>query len=177
MESLKITKTKLDGVLLIIPPTIHEDFRGMYISTYHKQLYIDAGLPEFVEDDYCASYHGVLRGIHGDMKTYKICSCPYGRIYHVVVNNDPHSSQYLQWAAFFLSDMNRQQILIPPMFGNAYLVLSDWALFVYKQSHYYGGAEHQFTLNPFDPDLNIYWPITSPIMSERDKTAKFLSGI
>lgn len=171
---LKIEKTKLDGVLLIEPPTSYSDFRGSYVSTYNEQLYGEAGLPSFVEDDYCASYYGVLRGIHGDQSTYKLCSCPFGRIYHVVVNNDPTSPQHLQWTSFFLSDQNKQQVLIPPKFGNAYLVLSEWALFCYKQSQYYQGASNQFTLRWNDPKIGIYWPIPSPLLSERDANAPLL---
>lgn len=174
MENLLTHTTKLDGVMLIEPPTQFFDFRGAYIESYHKVLYTQAGCPEFVQDDYCASYINVLRGMHGDKTTWKLIHCPYGRIYHVVVNNDPNSPQYLQWAAFFLSDQNKQQVLVPPKFGNGYLVLSEWALFCYKQSSYYAGADQQFTLNFKDPKIGIYWPVTSPIVSERDATAPFL---
>ena len=51
----------------------------------------------------------------------------------VVVNNDPSSSQYRQWEAFTLSDTNRLQVLVPPNFGNGHLVMSERAIFHYKQ--------------------------------------------
>ena len=43
-NSLHIEKTKLDGVLLIIPPTVFEDFRGTYVETYNEETYRAAGI-------------------------------------------------------------------------------------------------------------------------------------
>jgi dTDP-4-dehydrorhamnose 3,5-epimerase len=87
-----------------------------------------------------------------------------------VVNNDPESNQYLQWASFTLSDVNRMQVLIPPKFGNGHQVLSDKAIFHYKQTTPYDRAS-QFTLYWNDPNLKIKWPIADPIISQRDEGA------
>ena len=172
---MKIEKTKLDGVLLISPSTSFSDFRGGYVEIYNQKVYEEAGITtQFVQDDVSISYQNVLRGIHGDNDTTKLCWCSYGRIYQIVVNCDPSSSQYLQWQSFLLSDETRQQVLIPPKFGNSFLVLSQVAAFSYKQSTYYQGAGKQFTLRWNDPKIHIYWPIVNPILSERDATAAFL---
>jgi dTDP-4-dehydrorhamnose 3,5-epimerase len=163
---MKVLETKLKGVLLITPPTIFEDFRGTYVETYNKELYNFA--PEFVQDDISISKKNVLRGIHGDYKTWKLISCLYGSFYLVVVNWNEYSPQFCQWDFFLLSDRNRKQVLIPPKFGNGHLVLSDLAIFHYKQSTYYDRSS-QFTLKWNDPYLNIKWPIKNPILSERDR--------
>lgn len=169
-HQIQISKTFLDGVLSIMPPTIFEDFRGAYIETYNKALYQSSGISmDFVEEDLSISYRNVLRGLHGEHDGgHKLCSCPYGRIYHVVVNNLPEHPQYHQWASFILTGENHQQILVPPGFGNGYLVLSEMAIFAYKQSNYYQGAERQFTLQHDDPALNIWWPVRNPIVTLRD---------
>lgn len=172
--SLKLEKTGLDGVLLITPPTVFEDFRGGYIETYNRDIYHASGITQdFCQDDVSWSERGVLRGIHGDQETWKLVSCLHGRFYLVVVNNDPASAQRHQWAAFTLSDSNRLQVLIPPKFGNGHLVLSDKAIFHYKQTSYYNRAG-QFTLRWDDPKLGIFWPETSPVLSERDAEAALL---
>jgi dTDP-4-dehydrorhamnose 3,5-epimerase len=163
---MQVLKTKLKGVLQIDPPTVFQDFRGTYIETYNKELYKFA--PEFVQDDFSISRENVLRGIHGDDKTWKLISCLWGKFYLVVVNYDDTSKQFKQWDSFVLSDINKQQVLIPPKFGNGHLVLSDAAIFHYKQSTYYDRAS-QFTLKWNDPTLKIKWPIENPILSERDK--------
>jgi len=168
MAALKVEKTKLDGVLVIHPPTQHEDFRGDYVETYNEELYRAAGIRDhFVQDDYATSSRHVLRGIHGDAKTVKLISCLYGVIYVVVVNNDAASPQRRQWQSFTLSDRNRLQVYIPAKFGNAYLVMSDTAVFHYKQNTYYD-RPGQFTIKWNDPAYGFWWPVRDPIVSERD---------
>ena len=166
---MEVTKTKLDGVLLITPPTIFQDFRGTYIETYNEQLYAEAGIRvRFVQDDISVSSRNVLRGIHGDRETWKLISCLYGQFYLVVVNWHDASPQFGKWESFVLSDENRLQVLVPPRFGNGHLVLSEVAIFHYKQSAYYNRAG-QFTLLWNNPKLNIEWPIRNPILSKRDE--------
>jgi dTDP-4-dehydrorhamnose 3,5-epimerase len=53
------------------------------------------------------------------------------------------------------------------MFGNGHLVLTDIAIFNYKQTTEYN-REGQFTILWNDPDLNIWWPTKNPILSRRD---------
>jgi dTDP-4-dehydrorhamnose 3,5-epimerase len=166
---MKVDKTPLDGVLLITPPTIFEDFRGQYVEIYNRVLYNEAGITvDFLQDDISMSTRNVLRGIHGDGETWKLVSCLHGKFYLVVVNNDPTSPQYRKWTSFTLSDTNRQQVLIPPKFGNGHVVLSDMAIFHYKQNTQYNRAG-QFTILWNDPSFDFWWPIHDPIVSRRDQ--------
>jgi len=167
---MKVESTKLAGVKLITPPTNFEDFRGTYVELYNETLYKEAGITvDFIQDDISTSYKHVLRGIHGDRDTYKLVSCLHGSFYLVVINNNP-GAQYREWEAFTLSDKNRLQVLIPPGFGNGHVVLTDIAIFHYKQNTCYDRAS-QFTLKWDDPSLNIWWPIANPILSRRDQDA------
>lgn len=173
-SALRVEGTKLDGVMQIHPPTQHEDFRGDYVETYNADLYRAAGIADtFVQDDYSTSYRHVLRGIHGDHCTVKLISCLFGSIYVIVANNDPMSSQYRQWQSFTLSATNRLQVYIPAKFGNSFLVMSDVAIFHYKQTAYYS-REGQFTIKWNDPAFNFWWPVTSPVLSERDSSSTLL---
>jgi dTDP-4-dehydrorhamnose 3,5-epimerase len=166
---MKVSETNLKGVLLIKPPTIFEDFRGIYLETYNEKIYREAGIKvKFVQDDISVSSQSVLRGIHGDQKTWKLISCLHGKFYLVVVNWDKSSTQFGQWESFVLSTSNRLQVLVPPRHGNGHLVMSKNAIFHYKQSTYYNRAA-QFTLLWNDSDLNIWWPIKNPIVSRRDQ--------
>jgi len=169
MDTIDIKKTKLDGVLLVSPPTNFEDFRGEYVEIYNRDIYQSAGITtDFIQDDISISSRYVLRGIHGDRQTTKLVSCLHGKFYLVVVNNIEGHPQYGQWDAFTLSDKNRLQVLIPAGFGNGHLVLSETAMFHYKQNSNYDRAS-QFTLGWNDPRLNIWWPIKTPILSRRDE--------
>jgi dTDP-4-dehydrorhamnose 3,5-epimerase len=161
--------TTLDSVRLIKPPTIFEDFRGHYVETYNERLYREAGIDQhFIQDDISVSRRHVLRGIHGDDKTWKLISCLQGSFYMVVINNDPQSPQYRKWTSFTLSETNRLQVLVPPKFGNGHLVMSEQAIFHYKQTTDYDRSG-QFTLIWNDPALNIWWPVQDPIVSVRDQ--------
>ena len=166
---MEVKNTSLAGVLLIQPPTVFEDSRGLYVETYNRQLYGDAGITvDFVQDDISISTQNVLRGIHGDNETWKLVSCLWGRFYLVVINWDESSPQWGKWESFVLSDQNHKQVLIPPKFGNGHVVLSEHAIFHYKQNTYYNRAA-QFTLRWDDPKLNIWWPVKNPILSQRDE--------
>jgi dTDP-4-dehydrorhamnose 3,5-epimerase len=168
MTSLHIASSKLDGVLVITPPTNFEDFRGSYVELYNEPIYRAAGIDQkFLQDDISTSTRNVLRGIHGDRQTWKMVSCLYGSFYLVVVNNDEKSDQYKQWTSFTLSDRNRLQVLIPPNFGNGHLVLSDSAIFHYKQTTEYDRSS-QFTIPWNDPSFTFWWPVPNPILSIRD---------
>ncbi len=168
MTALKVHETSLDGVLRIEPATRFEDFRGEYVELYNEVLFREAGISHrFIQDDISTSTAGVLRGLHGDPDTAKLIGCLHGKFYLVVVNWIPDSPQYRQWEAFTLSDRTRQQILVPPGFGNGHLVLSDWAMFHYKQTTTYDRGR-QFTIAWDDPDLNIFWPRAPSIVSRRD---------
>ncbi|OGV65307.1 MAG: dTDP-4-dehydrorhamnose 3,5-epimerase [Lentisphaerae bacterium RIFOXYA12_FULL_48_11] len=170
---IKANKTKLDGVLLIQLDSF-EDHRGEYVETYNEAEYRAAGIDiAFKQDDYSISKKNVLRGLHGDSETWKLITCPFGKLYLVVVNCVESSKDFGKWDAFVLSDRNHRQVLIPPKFGNGHLVLSDEAMFGYKQSSYYNPGT-QFSYKWNDPMFNIWWPVSNPILSRRDEAGMYL---
>lgn len=170
---MQISKTKLDGVLLL-KPEVFEDFRGQYVETYNEQFCRDNGINvKFVQDDISVSSQHVLRGIHGDAETWKLVSCMHGKFYLVVVNCDKESPNFGKWQSFVLSDVNRHQVLIPPKHGNGHVVLSETAIFHYKQNTYYN-PKGQFTYIWNDPQLKIWWPVKNPLISQRDEVGHFV---
>lgn len=170
---MEISEAKLEGVLLI-KPDIFEDHRGEYVETYNELLYNKNGINiKFVQDDISVSVRHVLRGIHGDSETWKLISCLSGKFYLVVVNCNSESKDFGKWQSFLLSDKNRLQVLVPPKHGNGHLILSDTAIFHYKQSSYYDPSK-QFTYKWDDPALNIWWPDKNPVLSMRDEVGHYV---
>ncbi len=163
---IKIEDTTLEGVKAITL-SVFEDFRGEYVETWNKDDYKVLGDIDFIQDDISVSSKHVLRGIHGDGRTSKLVSCLYGKFYLVVVNCDTESPEFGKWEGFTLSDRNRLQILIPPKHGNGHLVLSDTAIFHYKQNSNYDRAS-QFTYKWNNKKFDIWWPTYTPILSQRD---------
>ncbi|MEW5911536.1 MAG: dTDP-4-dehydrorhamnose 3,5-epimerase family protein [Thermodesulfobacteriota bacterium] len=170
---IKVSETKLKGVRSIAVDCF-EDHRGVYVETYNEQEYRNAGIDvDFIQDDISVSSKHVLRGLHGDQSTWKLISCLLGKFYLVVLNMDKESDQYGQWDSFVLSDRDYTQVLVPPKFANGHLVLSEKAIFHYKQSSYYH-PEDQFTIKWNDPEYKIWWPIDKPILSQRDQLGYFV---
>jgi dTDP-4-dehydrorhamnose 3,5-epimerase len=170
---IRVEKSKLDGVLLIHLDSF-EDHRGEYVETYNERDYQMAGIDvRFIQDDYSISNKHVLRGLHGDTETWKLITCPYGKLYLVVVNCIESSADFGKWESFTLSDRNHTQVLIPPHFGNGHLILSDAAMFSYKQSTFYD-PKAQFSYKWNDPRFNIWWPIKDPVLSRRDELGKYV---
>jgi len=163
-----IENTELEGVKKIIPTTF-KDHRGSYTEIYNKDFMIENKIDmDFVQDDISVSHKNVLRGIHGDLKTQKLVSCLYGEFQLIVVNNNSESKQFKKWQSFEVSFENKVQILIPPMFGNGHLVLSEFAIFHYKQNTQYD-RDSQFTIKWNDPTYKFKWYNNYPILSTRDK--------
>ena len=134
---MKISKTRLNGVLQIrLKP--FNDLRGTYLEIFNKKLFKNTKKKvNFIQDDISISRRNVLRGIHGDFKTWKLVTCLMGEFLLLVVNNKKKDKQFKKWQIFKLSDQNNLQILIPPGFGNAHYVKSKKAIFHYKQSTLY----------------------------------------
>lgn len=183
---MKVSKTKLEGVLLFKPEPF-EDFRGEYVELYNDKFYkevINDKLKDtvyrraaenlsFVEDDISTGSRGVLKGIHGDNHTWKLVQCLFGKFYQVVVNRNPKSKDFGKWESFTLSSKNRLQVLIPPLYGNGHLVLSEYSIFHYKQSAYYDPSS-QFSIKWSDPAFKIWWPLKNPIISQRDEEGRYI---
>lgn len=175
---MEVLNTNLKDVLLF-KPYIHEDFRGQFIELYKDKDYKEAIKEKtgqeinFVEDNFSTSSKGVLRGIHGDNKTWKLIDCLRGNVYVVVVDCNNESKDYGKWQSFNLSEKNRHQILVPANYGLGHLVMSDEVFFHYKESAYYDPKIlKQFTYRFDDPRFNIWWPIKNPILSKRDDEVK-----
>ena len=150
-----------------------KDNRGYYWTSWKRNTIKNI---MFKHDKFSLSKKNVLRGLHGDYKTWKLVSCPYGKFLLVVVNCIKTSNSYLKWKSWILSHENGIQILIPPNFVNGHLCLSEECLFHYKLSYKgkYTVAKQQFSIKWNDPKLNINWHIKKPILSNRDKRSKLL---
>lgn len=172
-KELDINRSKKIPDILIIKPSMHWDIRGNIYTSYNKEIY-DELLPvnlSFIHDKFALSKYNVLRGLHGDTKTWKLVSCVYGKIYEVIVDMRPDSPTYKKWDAFTLDSKDYIQILIPPNFVNGYYVQSKEAVFHYKLAYHgkYIDAGEQITIPWNDPTLKIDWPCKDPILQTRDK--------
>ena len=169
---------KIDG-LMLLTPSVYEDLRGEFAATYTERDYVfydsTGQRIVFLEDDLAVSRYSVLRGLHGDKLTWKLIQCVAGEAYFVAADMRRTSSTYLNWEAFMLTESNHRQVLVPAGCASGMQCISSRCTIAYKQSRLYESADHQFSVRWDEPRLAIYWPISNPILSERDRTAPYLT--
>jgi dTDP-4-dehydrorhamnose 3,5-epimerase len=175
---MKVTQTKIPSVL-VFEPDAFGDVRGWFLETFSQKHYEQAGVKlSFVQDNVSYSAKNVLRGLHFQHphSQGKLVQVISGEVFDVAVDIRVGSPTFGQWVADNLSASNHKQIYIPPGFAHGFCVLSDTALFSYKCTDYYSPAgEGGILFN--DPDLNISWPVGSPIVSKKDAGCSRLRDI
>jgi dTDP-4-dehydrorhamnose 3,5-epimerase len=168
-NELEWSSTILPG-LIVIEPRIFVDHRGSFRELYKADRYRRAGIDcVFVQDNHSRSMRGVLRGLHYQTARpqAKLVSVVAGTIYDVSVDIRAGSRTRGRWVSFTLDSASGRQIFIPAGFAHGFCVLSDSAEVVYKCSDEYDPlAEGGIIWN--DPTLAIDWPISDPILSEKD---------
>ena len=167
---MKASRTELEGILLI-KPTVYMDSRGRFFESYEKKKYRALGIQEdFVQDNQSLSRKNVIRGPHyrTEPEQAKLVRVIRGEVFDVVIDIRKSSPTFGKWQGFVLSDSNFLQLYIPVGFAHGFCVLSDSAEFLYKVSEYYS-AEKEKGIIWNDPDIGIEWPISDPILSEKDQ--------
>ena len=174
---MKITKTKLEGVV-IIEPDVFGDNRGFFMESWNKKKMAEAGLDyDFVQDNHSKStVKGTLRGIHfqkSDNAQAKLVRCVKGAVLDVAVDLRRNSPTFKQWVGVELSEENKKQLLIPRGFGHGFVTLTDDVEFLYKADNYYK-SEADAGILWSDPEIGVEWGVDNPILSEKDKKNPFL---
>lgn len=174
---MKITKTKLEGVV-IIEPDVFGDNRGFFMESWNKKKMAEVGLDyDFVQDNHSKStVKGTLRGIHfqkGDKAQAKLVRCVKGAVLDVAVDLRRTSPTFKQWVGVELSEENKKQLLIPRGFGHGFVTLTNDVEFLYKADNYYT-PEADAGVRWNDPEIGVEWGVENPILSEKDKKNPFL---
>jgi dTDP-4-dehydrorhamnose 3,5-epimerase len=174
---MQIEKTSLPGVLLITP-RVFTDPRGFFFESYNQQKFRANGIDTvFVQDNHSKSARGTLRGLHFQLPPaaqVKLVRVVRGAIWDVVVDIRVGSPTFGQWFGVELSAENFRQIYIPIGFAHGFCVLSDEAEVLYKTSDFYSPS-HERGIIWNDPALNVGWPVTEPLLSQRDQCAGSLA--
>jgi len=174
---MKIIQTEIPDVLIIEPKVFGDDRGFFYESHNEKALKELAGISEtFVQDNHSRSAKNVLRGLHYQIQQPqgKLVRVVVGAVFDVAVDLRKTSKTFGQWVGTHLTAENKQQFWVPAGFAHGFVVLSDYAEFLYKTTNYYA-PQHERSLLWNDPDLAIAWPITEePILSAKDCAGKLL---
>jgi dTDP-4-dehydrorhamnose 3,5-epimerase len=171
---MQVRELSLEG-LKLISPDIFKDERGYFFESYRQDRYLDYGIDvAFVQDNHSYSYKNTIRGMHfqtfpGQAKLVRVVS---GKIFDVAVDIRKGSKTFGRWEGAILDSERSDQLFIPSGFAHGFCVLSEEAHVLYKVSNYYD-PETEKGFNYLDPTVGIEWPVTAPILSERDRNAPF----
>ena len=175
---MKILETSIPGVV-IVEPDVYGDQRGFFLELWRSSRYAELGLPKnFVQDNVSLSRQGVLRGLHCQYphSQGKLVTVLQGEVFDVAVDVRHGSPTFGAWEGVVLDGASKRQLYIPEGFAHGFCVLSDEALFMYKCTEIYK-PDTEFSIAWDDPDIGIEWPIQSPQLSEKDRSAPQLKDI
>jgi dTDP-4-dehydrorhamnose 3,5-epimerase len=175
---MKVVETNLPGCV-VIEPQVHGDARGFFYESFNAHKYTKLGLDvRFVQTNVSRSARGVLRGLHYQFPNPqgKLVNVLDGEVYDVAVDIRAGSPTYGRWAAAILSAENKRHFWIPPGFAHGFAVLSEFATFTYQCTTLYDHAADA-AIRWNDGDIAVDWPISSPLLSDKDQRAPFLREI
>ena len=88
MSYERVTPTNLAGVLLL-EPKVFSDERGFFLESFNQRDFEEAigKSVNFVQDNHSCSKHGILRGLHFQIRhpQGKLVRVTHGEVFDVVV--------------------------------------------------------------------------------------------
>ncbi len=171
---MKLTERKLKGVFEIDLEPV-EDSRGFFMRTYDDSLFENLGLNKrWVQENHSYSKKkGTLRGLHFQFPPYaetKLVRAVSGAIFMAFVDIRKGSPTLGKWESAVISMANRKMLYVPEGFGLGMCTLTDDCTLFYKMGNYYA-PESAGTIKWDDPDIGINWPVTKPVLSDKDSRA------
>ena len=175
---MQLKETGIAGLIEIIP-AIFKDDRGWFYEFYNENTFAKAGITaKFVQENTSFSKKGVIRGLHFQNAPHaqgKLVTVLQGKALDVVVDLRPDSKTFKSVYYCNLSSETRNMLMVPEGFAHGFAALED-TLFAYKCTNFYNkAAESGILWN--DPELNIKWPFTNPIVSEKDNVLSTLEEL
>ena len=161
--------------VVLLKPKVFGDERGFFMETFRQTEFEQhCGNYQFVQDNHSKSAHGILRGLHYQLRQPqgKLVRVTRGEVFDVAVDLRQSSPTFGQWVGECLSEDNKYQLWVPPGFAHGFLVTSPEAEFFYKCTDYYA-PDDEYGLIWNDPHIAIDWPEVEngPILSGKDSQA------
>lgn len=162
--------------LLIIEPKVFGDARGFFFESFNRKKFeqLTGHASNFVQDNHSCSAQHVLRGLHYQIKQpqAKLVRVVAGKVFDVAVDIRKSSPTFGRWVGSILSAENKQMFWIPEGFAHGFVVLSEYAEFLYKTTDYWA-PEYERSILWNDPDLAIDWQLNGslPLLSRKDQEA------
>lgn len=169
---MKVVPTKLYGVFIIETDSFEDD-RGVFIKTFHEDVFKEHGLAsDFKESFYSISKKGVIRGMHFHLPPKdhtKLVYVTKGSLLDVVLDIRKDSPTYGEYLTTELTGNNHTMVYIPTGCAHGFLTLEDNTHMIYLQTGVYS-KDHDAGIHI--DSFGINWGVAEPILSKRDKEFK-----
>jgi len=176
---MTFTETDLPGAFLIELDR-KQDERGHFARWFCVNEFAAHGLDTRVTQS-SVSFNrraGTLRGLHwqeAPRAEAKLVRCTRGAIYDVIVDLRPDSPARFRHIGVELTPDNGRMVYIPEGMAHGFQTLTDDTEVCYQISEFFApelarGARWN------DPRFGISWPLSHPIMNERDQAWPDFAG-
>lgn len=162
--------------VVVVQPKVFADDRGFFLESWERRKFAAGGIhADFVQDNHSRSRKWTLRGLHYQIHQPqgKLVRVVEGEVFDVAVDMRRSSPTYGRWVGTVLSGANRRMLWVPPGFAHGFLVLSDFADFLYKCTDFYHQSGER-AVRWDDPRIGIEWPLpagAAPVLSPKDAIA------
>lgn len=167
-DNLAVTETQIPG-FYVVDLVVHGDKRGWFKENYQKEKMEALGLPAFdiVQNNFSFNAQtGVTRGFHAE-PWEKFISVANGRVFGAWVDLRKGSSF---GTVFTLEITPDKAVFVPRGVANSYQTLEDNVTYTYLVNEHWSPQASYASLNLFDPNINVSWPIPQEkaIISDKD---------
>ncbi len=164
---------KISGVMLVQLKSF-ADSRGRFMETFRKEWFPQRSWQK-IQTNRSDSQPNVLRGLHYHHKQVDYWYVAAGKIRAGLADLRPDSPTYQATQTVEMSAENNLGLFIPIGVAHGFVTLEQ-ATLIYVVDNYYDGND-EFGIIWNDPDLNIDWGVTNPILSPRDENNPRLKEI
>lgn len=177
MADLAVRETEIPG-FYIVDLVLHGDSRGWFKENYQRAKLEALGLPSFeiVQNNF--SYNaekGVTRGLHAE-PWEKYISVANGKVFGAWVDlrKGPSFGKTLT-----LEITPDKAVFVPRGVANGYQSLEENVTYTYLVNAHWSPDGQYVSVNMFDPELDIAWPISQDqaVISEKDSRNPMLAEI
>lgn len=175
----KLENLRISGAKLLTTP-VFRDARGAFEVFWEYDNLIAEGIP-FSPSNAHHSYNersGTIRAFHLQRPPHgqaKLVSCVRGKAWDVILDLRVDSPTFRHWQGVELSSASGKVLYIPAGCAHGFATLEDYTTIAYLIEGQYR-PETAAVVRWSDPALGINWPVSKPIISDKDRQASDLAA-
>jgi dTDP-4-dehydrorhamnose 3,5-epimerase len=164
----------------LIANDVHTDNRGTFENIFKEKDFKDLGLEFSIKQVNLSrnKQKGTVRGLHFQRQPSsedKVVNCIAGKIFDVMVDLRTDSHFFGCWQSVIL-EPTKNAVVIPKGVAHGFQTLAEDCVVQYLHSNEYV-ADLNVGLKFNDPSINILWPKSISVISDRDRNLPTLEEL